>query len=102
MHSGNPFLDQYDLLKTLGAGAFGKVLLVRCRRSDKRFALKVLEKRKIVKMKQVEHTINERNILSSIDFPFIVQLSNSFKDERNLYMVLEVRFHVLNWLRFVD
>eukprot|EP00042_Codosiga_hollandica_P023274 m.91011 g.91011 ORF g.91011 m.91011 type:complete len:382 (+) comp51116_c0_seq1:70-1215(+) len=90
LSTGNPDLDQYELLKTLGAGAFGKVLLVKDRRSEKRFALKVLEKRKVVKMKQVEHTINERNILAAVDCPFIVGLANSFKDDRNLYMVLEL------------
>jgi len=82
-------LDNFELLKTLGAGAFGKVLLVRDRRTDRKFALKVLEKKKVVQLKQVEHTINERNILSTLDFPFIISMASSFKDDRNLYMALE-------------
>ncbi len=47
----------------------------------------MLKKDNIVKMKQVEHTLNEKKILSSIDFPFIVKLVSSFKDNSNLYMV---------------
>lgn len=56
---------------------------------NQRYAMKMLKKENIVKMKQVEHTLNERKILSSIDFPFIVSLAYSFKDTSNLYMVLE-------------
>ena len=84
-------LEHYELLKTLGTGAFGKVLLVRDCLSDRKLALKVLEKKKVVQLKQVEHTMTERNILAAVDFPFIVGMSASFKDERNLYMALEVR-----------
>jgi serine/threonine protein kinase len=50
--------------------------------------MKMLKKENIVKMKQVEHTLNEKKILSSIDFPFIVKLVYSFKDTSNLYMVI--------------
>lgn len=51
--------------------------------------MKMLKKDNIVKMKQVEHTLNEKKILSSIDFPFVVKLAYSFKDNSNLYMILE-------------
>lgn len=40
---------------------------------------------------QVEHTLNEKNILSAIHFPFLVNLVSSFKDNANVYMTLEVR-----------
>ena len=55
-----------------------------------RYAMKMLKKENIVKMKQVEHTLNEKKILSSIDFPFIVKLVYSFKDTSNLYMVSHI------------
>jgi serine/threonine protein kinase len=54
-------------------------------------ALKILEKAKVVKLKQVEHTLSEKHILDAIDFPFIVKLVASFKDNCNLYMAMEVR-----------
>jgi protein kinase A len=52
-------------------------------------ALKILEKKKVVKLKQVEHTLNEKNILAAIDFPFLVNMVASFKDNSNVYMLLE-------------
>lgn len=45
---------------------------------------------RVVKLKQIEHTINEKSILAAVNFPFLVNLIASFKDMCNLYMVLEV------------
>lgn len=86
----NVKLDDFDLDRTIGTGSFGRVMIVNLKRDrNQRYAMKMLKKENIVKMKQVEHTLNERKILGSIDFPFIVQLAYSFKDTSNLYMVLE-------------
>ena len=83
-------LDDFELDRTIGTGSFGRVMVVYLKRDkSQRYAMKMLKKENIVKMKQVEHTLNERKILSSIDFPFIVKLSYAFKDTSNLYMVLE-------------
>ena len=83
-------LDDFELERTIGTGSFGRVMIVHVKKeSTQRYAMKMLKKENIVKMKQVEHTLNEKRILSSIDFPFIVKLAYSFKDNSNLYMVLE-------------
>lgn len=55
----------------------------------KYFAIKILNKKHIIKLKQVEHVLNERNIMHSLDFPFLTKLAYSFKDNANLYLVLE-------------
>ena len=50
-------LDDFDRIKTLGTGSFGRVMLVRHKDSGKYFAMKILDKTKVVKLKQVEHTL---------------------------------------------
>lgn len=77
-----------------GAGTFGRVLLVRLRspshqtRSANCFALKVLRKSEIVRLRQVEHVNAERYIMSRVRHPFIVDLYATFQDSLNIYMLL--------------
>ncbi|KAF7261268.1 hypothetical protein EG68_01182 [Paragonimus skrjabini miyazakii] len=85
----NASLNQFDRIKTLGTGSFGRVMLVKHKTNRKYYAMKILEKQKVVKLKQVEHTLNEKNILQAINFPFLVSMEYSFKDNTNLYMVLD-------------
>ncbi|XP_022645812.1 cAMP-dependent protein kinase catalytic subunit alpha isoform X2 [Varroa jacobsoni] len=87
--SNTAMLDDFDRIKTLGTGSFGRVMLVKHRNAGDYFAMKILDKQKVVKLKQVEHTLNEKKILQAVDFPFLVRLAYHFKDNSNLYMVLE-------------
>lgn len=82
-------LDQFDRVRTLGTGSFGRVMLVRHKKTSEYHAMKILDKGKVVKLKQVEHTLNEKRILQAINFPFLVRLEYSFKDNSYLYMILE-------------
>jgi protein kinase A len=82
-------VDDFERLKTLGTGSFGRVMLVQHKGSKEYFAMKILDKQKIVKLKQVEHTLNEKRILHCVKFPFLVGLKYHFKDTSNLYMLME-------------
>ncbi|ORX96454.1 Pkinase-domain-containing protein [Basidiobolus meristosporus CBS 931.73] len=82
-------LKDFELLETLGTGTFGRVFLTRHRGTSNYYAMKVLKKTDVVRLKQVEHINSEKNILAQIQFPFIVNLFCSFQDSKNLYMLLE-------------
>lgn len=72
-------IDNFELIRVVGKGSFGKVLLVRKHTSEKLYAIKVLRKREVVQRKQVEHTLTERRILEQIDHPYIVKLHYAFQ-----------------------
>lgn len=52
------------------------------------FAMKVLRKSEIVRLKQVEHINSERRILERVRHPFIVELYATYQDNLNVYMLL--------------
>ena len=66
--------DDFQLLKVIGKGSFGKVLLVRNKRDRRGYALKILMKSRVLAKKQVEHTRSERKILEEINYPFLSRL----------------------------
>ncbi|KAI9300415.1 kinase-like domain-containing protein [Cunninghamella echinulata] len=82
-------LKEFELLEVLGTGTFGKVMLTKFKTTNKYYAMKVLKKSEIIRLKQVEHILNEKKILSSIRFPFIVDLFCTFQDDHHLHMLLE-------------
>jgi serine/threonine protein kinase len=53
------------------------------------FALKMLKKSEILRLKQVEHIKAEKSILSRIAHPYIISLYSTFQDEHSLYMAME-------------
>jgi len=81
--------EDFELRNTLGTGTFGRVMLVRHIKSGNFYALKILGKENIIKLKQVDHLKNERSIMEALEHAFMVNMVGFFQDERNLYMVLE-------------
>ncbi|KAH7889925.1 cyclic AMP-dependent protein kinase catalytic subunit [Phlebopus sp. FC_14] len=85
-------LTDFDVRGALGTGTFGRVLLVRLKTatpgSQAIFALKVLRKTEIVRLRQVEHVNAERYILSRVRHPFVVDLFATFQDSLNIYMLM--------------
>lgn len=89
-HNLNKAICFKDLkkLSILGTGSFGKVWLVSHEDDGAAYALKQLSKHEIIGHRQVKGVIREKNIMSSIDHPFLVNLVSSFQDDCCLYMLI--------------
>ncbi|XP_032597601.1 cAMP-dependent protein kinase catalytic subunit 2 isoform X2 [Drosophila grimshawi] len=81
-------LEGYSQRAILGNGSFGTVLLVKEKKSKNYYAAKMMNKDDLVRLKQVGHVHNEKMVLSSVRFPFLVHLIDSSKDFDYLYLVL--------------
>ena len=86
---GHVSIEHFSLLKVLGRGSFGKVMLVKKLDDGKLYAMKSLQKRKILKLKQYEHVLTERSVALNIRHPFLVNLCFAFQTAEKLYLVLE-------------
>lgn len=88
--------EDFELIKTLGTGTFARVWLTKLsnrkngENNNKVFALKILRKVDVIRLKQVEHVRNERNVLAAVaGHPFITTMVASFQDSETLYMLLD-------------
>ncbi|KAI0997656.1 cAMP-dependent protein kinase type 2 [Podosphaera aphanis] len=82
-------LTDFEILRTLGTGSFGRVHLVQSKHNQRFYAVKVLKKVQVIRMKQVEHTNDERSMLQEVKHPFLITLWGTFQDAKNLYMVMD-------------
>uniref|UniRef100_A0A8C6LJZ6 Ribosomal protein S6 kinase n=1 Tax=Nothobranchius furzeri TaxID=105023 RepID=A0A8C6LJZ6_NOTFU len=83
--------SQFQLLKVLGQGSYGKVFLVRKIRGVDRgqlYAMKVLKKATL-KVRDRVRSKMERDILAEVNHPFIVKLHYAFQTEGKLYLILD-------------
>ncbi|KAL7913535.1 kinase-like domain-containing protein [Trichoderma velutinum] len=92
-------LSDFKRVRTLGTGTFARVCLVRPasatqpleeEKNPEIYALKILKKTEVIKLKQIDHVRNERAILADVaGYPFITNLLGSFSDNESLYMLLD-------------
>ncbi|XP_040054555.1 ribosomal protein S6 kinase alpha-1 isoform X2 [Gasterosteus aculeatus] len=83
--------SQFELLKVLGQGSFGKVFLVRKVThpdANQLYAMKVLKKATL-KVRDRVRTKMERDILADVNHPFVVKLHYAFQTEGKLYLILD-------------
>lgn len=84
--------SDFEFLKLIGRGTFGRVFQVRKKDTRRIYAMKVLSKKEIVAKKEVAHTIGERKILQcSLECPFLVGLKFSFQTDTELYFVTDYK-----------
>ena len=87
-----PPIRMQDLktLAILGVGTFGRVKLCLHGSEQTPYALKCMRKGQVIALKQVEHVMNEKNLLEICDHPFLLRLAATFQDDNEIYMLLEL------------
>jgi protein kinase A len=80
---------RFHKVTILGAGTFGKVWLVIDNINNTPYALKIQNKRELIESEQMYGVIREKNLMESLNHPFVAKLINAYQDEMNLYMVMK-------------
>lgn len=86
---GKYSLHDFQVMRSLGTGSFGRVHLARSVHNGRFYAMKVLKKDRVVKMKQVEHTNDERRMLAIVEHPFIIRMWGTFQDSKAVFMIMD-------------
>ncbi|KAJ6748115.1 SERINE/THREONINE-PROTEIN KINASE [Salix purpurea] len=82
-------IEDFEIIKPISRGAFGRVFLSRKRATGDLFAIKVLKKADMIRKNAVQSILEERNILITVCNPFVVRFFYSFTCRENLYLVME-------------
>ncbi|KAI3778108.1 hypothetical protein L2E82_07137 [Cichorium intybus] len=82
-------IEDFEIIKPISRGAFGRVFLAKKRATGDVFAIKVLKKADMIRKNAVESILAERDILISVRNPFVVRFFYSFTCKENLYLVME-------------
>ncbi|KAG9317194.1 Pkinase-domain-containing protein [Chiua virens] len=81
--------SSFAKIKMLGKGDVGRVYLVKEKKTDKLFAMKVLSKKEMIERKKIKRALTEQEILATSNHPFIVTLYHSFQSDEYLYFCME-------------
>ena len=94
IHPGNNIetisRNSFHILSLIGSGGFSKVWEVKWKKNGMIFAMKEMSKARIIDRKAVKLVITERDILSKINHPFIINLHFSFQDSNKLYLIMDL------------
>jgi serine/threonine protein kinase len=82
--------NSFHIISLIGAGGFSKVWEVKWKKNGKLFAMKEMSKARIIDRKSVKSILAEREILSKMNHPFIINLHFSFQDSNKLYLIIDL------------
>ena len=100
--------NNFDFLYVIGKGGFGKVWKVKSKKTKITYALKEMSKLKVIDKKSIKSINSERELLSKLHHPFIVNMHYAFQDNENLYLVMDLltggdlRFHISRHKKFSE
>ncbi|XP_043918310.1 RAC-beta serine/threonine-protein kinase [Protopterus annectens] len=82
-------MSDFEYLKLLGKGTFGKVILVKEKATGRYYAMKILRKEVIIAKDEVAHTLTESRVLQNTRHPFLTTLKYAFQTHDRLCFVME-------------
>ena len=100
--------NNFKFLYVIGKGGFGRVWKIQSKKTKQIFALKEMSKLKIIDKKSEKSINSEREFLSKLNHPFIVNMHYAFQDKENLYLVMDMlsggdlRYHVSRYRKFSE
>ena len=100
--------NNFKFLHVIGKGGFSRVWKVQSKKTKQIFALKEMSKLKIIDKKSEKSVNSEREFLSKLNHPFIVNMHYAFQDKENLYLVMDMlnggdlRYHISRYKKFSE
>ena len=83
-------LSDFRMVKSLGQGAYGKVVCIKSVASNKKYAMKIISKKLIENLRMIDQLKNEVKIMKKLKHPNIVKFLTHFEDSKSIYFVLEL------------
>ena len=100
--------SDFKFLYVIGKGGFGRVWKIQSKKTKTKYALKEMSKVRIIDKKSEKSINSEREFLSKLNHPFIVNMHYAFQDKDNLYLVMDLlnggdlRFHISRYRKFSE
>ena len=98
--------SSFEFIQIIGRGGFGKVWKVYSRKYKNHFAMKEMSKAKIIDKKSERSVKSERELLSKMHHPFIINMHFCFQDNDHLYIAMDyltggdLRYHICKYRKF--
>jgi serine/threonine protein kinase len=86
--NGDRCLQDYNIIKIIGKGGFGKVYLVQNKNTEQYFAMKCMRKDEILDFDKVDSMLQEKQISNEVRHPFIVNVDECFQTDIRLYFIM--------------
>eukprot|EP00347_Sterkiella_histriomuscorum_P013818 403363248 len=82
-------LEDFNIIKVVGRGAYGKVYKAKFKRDNEIYAIKAIKKDYLIQHDSLQYAILERKIMTRLRHPNIISLQYAFQNSKRFYMVFE-------------
>jgi serine/threonine protein kinase len=84
-----PGIEDFEIIKPISRGAFGKVYLARKKTTKDLFAIKAIRKDDVVRKNMVQQVMMERKVMALASIPCVVSMFFAFHSKSYLFLVME-------------